>query len=65
MKENRELHTPVFDYIYREVSAETGGNMQESFQAFIEKLYSSQIEKKKRIKVCYLFLLFLARLWLN
>ena len=51
MKGQRENFSPVFDYIFREVSAETGENIKESFEEFSQKLYQSESVKKKRIRV--------------
>lgn len=45
------MNCPTFDYLYREVSAQTGENISQAFQDFIKKLFDFQIEKKKRIKV--------------
>jgi hypothetical protein len=45
------MSSPTFDYLYREVSAQTGEGMNEAFDDFIGKIYDFQLEKKKRVKV--------------
>lgn len=51
MKHSRGEFTPTFDYLLREVSAETGEGVNEAFEDFINFLFQFQSQKKKRIKV--------------
>ena len=48
---NMNSENVVFDYIYRDVSAQTGEGVFEALTFFSENLYDFYKEKKKRKKV--------------
>lgn len=51
MKEERDQEVPIFDYMYREVSAVSGQGSSEAFTAFFEMLHTFETVKKIRIRV--------------
>ena len=51
MLNNPDRKNMVFDYFYRDVSAQSGEGVFEALQAFSEVLYDFHKEKKSRKKV--------------
>lgn len=53
--EDRNTENIIFDYIYKEVSAQSGEGVTEAIQKFGEVLYKVYKDKKRRKKVIQFF----------